>query len=173
MNSFIPPNTVFHGSGQVVKYPSPERGRSNTDFGQGFYCTRNLQQAIEWAIKTDSKNPIINVYQLSDISTLRYKNFDTYSMDWLDCVAAFRSDRQPEMPYDIIEGPVADRGLFINLAKYRNKPHKRIDVLQSMSQFGDSNQLCFKTWDSIEYLNIAGYQNAYVLKKYLGTYQRS
>lgn len=46
---------IYHGSQQIVKAPKHGVGKSYNDYGQGFYCTRNIELAKEWAcpVKND------------------------------------------------------------------------------------------------------------------------
>ena len=39
---------IYHGSYTVVDEPSIIKGKYTKDFGYGFYCTRNKEQAEEW-----------------------------------------------------------------------------------------------------------------------------
>ena len=42
---------VYHGSTEKVKRLLVNKGRHNLDFGQGFYATDIIQQAIDWATR--------------------------------------------------------------------------------------------------------------------------
>lgn len=44
--------TVYHGSKQIVEVPAFGLGRKNNDFGQGFYCTGNIDLAKEWTVSS-------------------------------------------------------------------------------------------------------------------------
>ena len=41
--------TLYHGSPNVVPVPLPGKGNPHNDYGPGFYCTRSLDMAKEWA----------------------------------------------------------------------------------------------------------------------------
>lgn len=47
--------TIYHGSQQIVEVPEFGVGKKYNDYGQGFYCTENVELAKEWAcpIKND------------------------------------------------------------------------------------------------------------------------
>ena len=48
---------LYHGSTLIVRNPSLRPGRSNADFGKGFYTTSNIEQAVRWAnIKKQREN---------------------------------------------------------------------------------------------------------------------
>ena len=46
---------IYHGSQQIVEVPKFGIGKTYNDYGQGFYCTENIELAKEWAcpIKND------------------------------------------------------------------------------------------------------------------------
>ena len=55
---------IYHGSQQIVEVPKYGIGKSYNDYGQGFYCTENIELAKEWAcpVKNDGYS---NKYNLS------------------------------------------------------------------------------------------------------------
>lgn len=46
---------IYHGSQQIVEMPAFGMGKTYNDYGQGFYCTENIELAKEWAcpVKND------------------------------------------------------------------------------------------------------------------------
>lgn len=46
---------IYHGSQQIIEKPQFGIGKTYNDYGQGFYCTENIELAKEWAcpIKND------------------------------------------------------------------------------------------------------------------------
>lgn len=46
---------IYHGSQQIVEVPEFGKGKTYNDYGQGFYCTENIELAKEWAcpVKND------------------------------------------------------------------------------------------------------------------------
>ena len=46
---------IYHGSQQIVEVPKFGIGKTYNDYGQGFYCTENIELAKEWAcpVKND------------------------------------------------------------------------------------------------------------------------
>lgn len=46
---------LYHGSQQIVEVPKYGVGKKYNDYGQGFYCTENIELAKEWAcpVKND------------------------------------------------------------------------------------------------------------------------
>ena len=54
----------MHGSDHIIEKPVLNLGKSNNDYGQGFYCTESFDMACEWACK-DNKDGFVNTYELS------------------------------------------------------------------------------------------------------------
>ncbi len=40
---------LYHGSQQIIEKPEFGVGKTYNDYGQGFYCTKNIELAKEWA----------------------------------------------------------------------------------------------------------------------------
>ena len=40
---------IYHGSTNIIEKPIFGMGKEYNDYGQGFYCTENLELAKEWA----------------------------------------------------------------------------------------------------------------------------
>lgn len=58
---------LLHGSDHVVEKPDFYLGKTNNDFGRGFYCTRELEMAMEWACKQNTDG-FVNKYFLKQDS---------------------------------------------------------------------------------------------------------
>ena len=46
--------TLFHGSDHIIEKPDFHLGKTNNDYGRGFYCTEELEMAKEWACKQNN-----------------------------------------------------------------------------------------------------------------------
>ena len=74
--------TLFHGSIQEVKTPLYGVGKSHNDYGLGFYCTRNIDMAREWANRQTTSG-IVNKYKL-DCRSLKILDLTQYDvLVWL------------------------------------------------------------------------------------------
>ena len=74
--------TLFHGSVQEVKTPMYGIGKVHNDYGQGFYCTRNIDMAREWANRLTTSG-IVNRYKL-DCRALKILDLTKYDvLVWL------------------------------------------------------------------------------------------
>lgn len=54
---------IYHGSQQIVESPTHGVGKTYNDYGQGFYCTENIELAKEWACPIKN-NGYSNKYKL-------------------------------------------------------------------------------------------------------------
>ena len=81
--------TLFHGSIQEVKTPQYGVGKIHNDYGQGFYCTRNIDMAREWANR-ETTSGIVNRYKL-DCRTLNILDLTKYDvLVWLSILLHHR-----------------------------------------------------------------------------------
>lgn len=119
-------NILFHGSTLVVDNPSATIGRSELDFGPGFYLTNDRSQAEKWALTKSSRrngsSAVVNVYsfdaQSFPESQYRKMVFPAYSLDWLDFVASSRKERAPWSGLDWIEGGIANDSVISTVDAY-------------------------------------------------------
>lgn len=54
---------LYHGSSEIVQNPKFGQGKVYNDYGQGFYCTENVELAKEWACK-DRHPGFVTQYEL-------------------------------------------------------------------------------------------------------------
>ena len=90
-------------------------GRLNRDFSSrsGFYLTKNMDEAINWALSTTAK-PAILVFQVNQANLDGAKKLDLSNNEerWREIVTSFRSGRRTATTresvsaYDLIEGPL-------------------------------------------------------------------
>lgn len=112
---------LYHGSDQKVETPEWNHGSRYRDFGQCFYTSHSRQMAKDWADKMSLLHPVVNSYSLdfreAETCNLRIKRFRA-NAEWAEFIYNNRFNaayRRPE--YDIIVGPLADRGLTEQFAK--------------------------------------------------------
>ena len=44
---------IYHGSKEIINKPKKEKGKINNDYGQGFYCTFDIELAIALGVSMD------------------------------------------------------------------------------------------------------------------------
>ncbi|QIS16564.1 DUF3990 domain-containing protein [Nocardia arthritidis] len=89
------------------------RGQAEADFGRGFYTTRVLSEASDWAHVASNKfggEPWIVEFRVPvrDFALLSRQVFDDVDPGWIEFVTRNRSGDATMHPYDIVEGPYLD-----------------------------------------------------------------
>lgn len=82
---------IYHGSQQIVEVPKFGVGKKYNDYGQGFYCTENIELAKEWAcpIKNDGYS---NKYRLmlDGMNVMHLTKGEFNILNWLAILLAHR-----------------------------------------------------------------------------------
>ena len=83
---------LFHGSDKIVRSPRYGTGSPFNDYGQGFYCTRELDLAKEWAC-AEENDGFANHYALEDqgLSCLYLNEKPYHILNWLAILLENRS----------------------------------------------------------------------------------
>ena len=76
---------IYHGSDRIIEHPNYFPDNKLNDYGQGFYCTENIDCAGGWACK-DAKDAFINVYNIN-MSGLKVCNFNSSKFSPLNVLA--------------------------------------------------------------------------------------
>lgn len=120
--------TLYHGSYMVVRSPNVASGREEVDFGQGFYLTRLRKQAADWARVVAKRVPrrkaILNKYLFDKKAAIaagfRFKEFESYDLEWLDYVVDCRDGGRQQRRYDIVEGGMANDNVIDTVEDFEN-----------------------------------------------------
>lgn len=150
---------LYHGSGQRIESPRWDLGDEGRDFGRCFYTTYDRRAAKDWANKNFKGNPVVNKYaidleRLAD-GGLKIKRFEA-DAKWAEFVWNNRYNTRFKRPsYDIIIGPLADRGLKEQFMKMRieGKTFGEIAPLIHYDKFR-SMQVCFCSDYAVSMLNL-------------------
>jgi len=75
---------IYHGSKDIIKIPEYGKGKPYNDYGLGFYCTKILDLAKEWAC-TDENDGYVNKYILNceDLKILNLTDKKYSILNWL------------------------------------------------------------------------------------------
>lgn len=86
---------VFHGSDHVIKEPIYMGGKTDNDYGNGFYTTEYEDRARSWAaLNGDPEKSIVNVYAL-ELDGLNVLDLNDYGvLAWIAEVIANRGTSQ-------------------------------------------------------------------------------
>lgn len=137
---------IYHSSYTTVDQPSIIKSKYTKDFGYGFYCTRNREQAEKMIKKY--KTPVLNTYYLKDISDLKVKVFEEYNEEWLDFVVHCRNGGIHD--YDIVEGFVADDSIYEVIDEYLNEKIDKATFLDMMKFEWSNRQISFHSARSLD-----------------------
>ena len=122
---------LYHGSTKIIEKPTLAAGKKHNDYGQGFYCTKEIEVAKEWACRENS-NGFVNKYSLRksglkvlDMQEKRYSVLNwiavllqnrTFSLE--NAIAATAKEyivnnfAVDTAPFDVIVGYRADDSYF-------------------------------------------------------------
>ena len=147
---------LYHGGTEAVKQPDCNAGRSDLDFGQGFYVTLLQNQAEGFARRKarDRKaDPFISVYEFdleSAAKEYKYLKFDSYDESWLDFVVNSRSGLKPWSGYDIIEGGVANDRVIDTVELYTIGLLDKASALGRLSEHQPNHQICILSQEILD-----------------------
>lgn len=120
---------LYHGTNADFGEIDLRKSKPNKDFGQGFYLSREYNQAMDMA-KTKVEQletgfPTVLTYEVDEtlMTELRVLRFDEYSEDWAKFILLNRnnSKREPAHDYDIVIGPIANDRVGVQLWKYETR----------------------------------------------------
>ena len=83
---------LYHGSDVIVEKPLYGYGKKNNDYGQGFYCSADIEIARVWACKS-LKGGFLNVYRFDadGMNTLRLDERNV--LEWIAVLLSNRTIR--------------------------------------------------------------------------------
>lgn len=139
---------VYHGGTDRIENPICKFGRKNLDFGQGFYLTDLLEQAITWGKNIASvrnKIVVINRYKLNREDILKNyncKTFESYDKEWLEFIVGNRTGQKPAAKFDYVEGGVANDRVIDTINLYIYGLMDLNTALGELSKHQPNNQIC-------------------------------
>ena len=150
---------VFHGSYMVISEIDLTKGRSNLDFGKGFYVTNIRSQAEYWATRAGrfhKTNGIVSEFEFYEraFTDKMYKvlRFADYNEEWLDFIILNRDPITEEQrhDYDIVEGPVANDDVNNRIDDYLAGIVSKADFLKELIHHKPTHQICLCTSRSLQ-----------------------
>lgn len=91
---------IFHGSPSIVKAPTFGLGNPANDYGLGFYCTEDINLALEWAVGKTSHPGFANEYALNN-SGLNIIDLDENPHGVLGWMATLMANRKGTYPVTV------------------------------------------------------------------------
>lgn len=110
--------TLYHGSTEIIEKPVYGKGKLYNDYGSGFYCTKHIELAKEWACM-EGIDGYANKYELvsDNLSVLNLSDEKYNILHWLTLLVTYRKITLPT--------PMAKRSVewlkknfFIDIDKY-------------------------------------------------------
>ncbi|MCR5673400.1 MAG: DUF3990 domain-containing protein [Lachnospiraceae bacterium] len=107
---------LYHGSKIIVDKPLFRHGKRENDYGEGFYCTEDIELAREWACQNPAGG-FVNCYEI-DEDNLKIFEFDSKDIViWLAVLLSNRKVRYSN-PIEKKIGDYLIENLAIDLSKY-------------------------------------------------------
>lgn len=175
MNTII----IYHGSTKVIDKPTYGYGKIYNDYGQGFYCTKNLELAKEWAC-SDNVFGYANKYEL-DITDLKVLDLSSKKYTVLNWIALLLDNRIVNLPtplqmkardyliknflpdyknYDVIFGYRADDAYFQFARAFIANEISLSQLALAMKLGKLGYQYCLKSKKAFQRLKFIGYEEA-------------
>lgn len=85
--------TLYHGSKKIIMNPTLYGGKQTNDYGYGFYCTKEIELANEWACP-DNNDGYANEYSL-DLTGLNILDLTKRQYNILNWIALLLQNRIP------------------------------------------------------------------------------
>lgn len=151
--------TIYHGSSKILKKPKYGVGNPHNDYGLGFYCTKSLELAKEWAV-SGTRDGYANEYQL-DMSGLRLLDLCSDEYHILHWLTILLQNRVFDIQSDF--GEEARRYLIYNFdVEYQNYDiimgYRADDSYFSFAQDFLNNAISLKQLSRAMYLGELGVQ---------------
>ena len=140
---------LYHAGREEIASPEIRVTKYTKDFSWGFYCTKDINQAIRWANRGFG-NPVVNKYEYTPSEELNALVFDEMTNEWLDFVAACRNGESHE--YDIVEGPMADDTVWNYVNDYLNGNISREQFWMLAAFKYPTHQISFHTEKALDCL---------------------
>ena len=170
---------LYHGSQVIIQKPVLNAGKLHNDYGQGFYCTEQIELAKEWACPARADG-FANCYSLNtdglDILNLLDEKYTT--LNWLAVLVANRvfdldtpimkqgvnhlkSHFLPDISsYDVITGYRADDCYFSFARAFLSNQISYEQLKLAMKLGKHSEQIVLKSARAFEQIKYEGYQKA-------------
>ena len=154
---------VYHGSYLKIEEIDLSVCRPNRDFGRGFYVTKFLPHAENWAINVSRRHKqsqaCVSGFEYNENaftqSICKIKRFEDYNEEWLDFVILNSNENNPTPAhdYDIVEGPVANDKIQNRIDLYLDGKIDKFDFLEELKYHEETHQICFCTLNSLQTLD--------------------
>ena len=110
---------LYHGSDKIIEKPMYGFGKNTNDYGRGFYLTKELELAKEWAFNDDKKEGYVNKYKIDErkLNILDLDKVEDKVLKWIALLVNYREVK--------LKNPIGIKGkeflinnYLINVDKY-------------------------------------------------------
>ena len=170
---------VYHGSDHIIEVPIHNGSKRTNDYGFGFYTTRNIELAKEWAC-SDNRDGFANCYEtnLDGLSILNLNSPEYNILTWLAILTKYRTYWQngsvaeeakdylqqhffvDPSSYDVIIGYRADDSYFTFAQDFVSGviPLSKLTTAMHLGELGE--QIVFKSRESFAHIRFTGAEPA-------------
>ncbi len=129
---------LYHTSRMEIREPDVRHGRSNADFGPGFYLTPDQEFAFRWG----TEGFVVNEYEL-DLTELEVRTF-TRTEEWFAYIFHNRRGKDG-LRADVVIGPIANDTIFDTLGMISSGFLSSADALKLLRIGPEYTQVALKT----------------------------
>ena len=134
---------LYHTGLKAIEHPDIRYGRTNADFGQGFYTTSDYEFSNRWAKDSGDISPIINTYELcTDGLTIHRFQRDRR---WFSYIFNNRRSLPDSIAADIIIGPIANDTIYDAMGMITSGYLSNAQALQLLLLGPEYHQIVLKT----------------------------
>ena len=153
---------VYHGTTLEIRKPDIRYSKRFLDFGRGFYVTSFPEQAERWALRKAMRlreTPMVNVYDMGDLSAYRVKRFQGADGEWLRFVCECRRGKEIYADFDAVVGCVADDDVFKCVGMYMDGVWDEARTLDEMRFYRKNDQIALLNQNIID--NVLKFKKSY------------
>ena len=155
---------IFHGSDIRIENIDLAKSEYFKDFGRGFYVTNIREQAyfraLDVAKRHNSNKPVITEYKYIETYPItvgmKTKKFENVSKEWVEFIILNRNRQisHPAHTYDIVEGPIANDKMVIQIRLYEQGKISIDKLIDKLTYREPTHQICFCTLSSLYALEL-------------------
>lgn len=170
------PIDIYHGSEVIVEKPTFGKGKKTNDYGLGFYCTKDLELAKEWAV-LENRNGFANHYTL-DLNGLEILDLSSPVYSVLHWITLLLQNRTFNLKtdvakqgkeylienfnldvskYDIITGYRADDSYFAYAQSFLNNQISMQKLSQAMELGNLGKQIVLISKNSFKHISFVDF----------------
>jgi hypothetical protein len=149
---------LYHGSNCDFTIVDLSKSKEKRDFGRGFYLTTLENQAKDWAEilfrRYGGDGIFVYEFELEINDTLRVKQFDGLSEEWLHFVRSNRIEEGMQHNYDLVRGVVANDRTNRTLALFVEGIYTAKMALKKLRYNKLNNHISIHTEKVLTYLTL-------------------